>query len=73
MNFCGRPYSKKTASTILYESAFGYLENCQKEEFCMSHVIKINSKYYSADPCVIPRNLLVKIDFIVLSGRFGCQ
>ena len=27
----------------------------------------------SADPCVIPRNLLVKIDFIVLSGRFGCQ
>ena len=27
----------------------------------------------SADPCVIPRDLLVKIDFIVLSGRFGCQ
>ena len=27
----------------------------------------------SADPCVIPRILLVKIDFIVLSGRFGCQ
>ena len=27
----------------------------------------------SADPCVIPRNLLVKIDFIVLSGRFRCQ
>ena len=28
---------------------------------------------YSADPCVIPRNLLVKIDFIVLSCSLGVQ
>ena len=72
---------------IVKAHKIGHGKICLRRETKRSHVLFVfifqnfnlnknsaqKDKPFSADLCVIPRNPLVKVDFIVLIGRFGCQ